>query len=148
MAAPTVTAARQDGELSPRQHAPASMEDTIHSLGSMKNGLGPLGMESLDLRADPDAQATITDFLDFTEYLPADMTRSLTLIGKLDQTYIDASNNVHNLTKRWGELPNTPADERPQPVQLRAEISKNLGQVISSRTYEIGRASCRERVSR
>ncbi|KAL8370335.1 hypothetical protein RB595_000626 [Gaeumannomyces hyphopodioides] len=135
MAAATATAARQDEELSPSKHAPASMEDAINSLGSMKDGLGPLGMDSLDLRADPDAQATITDFLDFTEYLPADMTRSLTLIGKLDQTYIDASNNVHNLTKRWGELPNTPADERPHPVQLRAEISKNLRHVMSSRTY-------------
>ncbi|KAL8420073.1 hypothetical protein RB594_003014 [Gaeumannomyces avenae] len=135
MATITATPARQDGELSPRQHAPASMEDAINSLGSMKDGLGPLGMDSLDLRADPDAQATITDFLDFTEYLPADMTRSLTLIGKLDQTYIDASNIVHNLTKSWGELPNTPADERPHPVQLRAEISKNLGHVMSSRTY-------------
>src|ERR1700733_247879 len=35
-------------------------------------------------RADPDAQTTVTDLLDFTDYLPSDMVRSLTLVGKLD----------------------------------------------------------------
>jgi len=28
-------------------------------------------MEPLELPTDPDAQATVTDFLDFTEYLPS-----------------------------------------------------------------------------
>ncbi|KAK1702669.1 hypothetical protein BDP67DRAFT_571976 [Colletotrichum lupini] len=108
-----------------------SVEHDIHqSLGSISNSV-----ESLEMRADPDAQATVTDFLDFTEYLPSDMTRSLTLIGKLDQTYTEASINVHNLTSTWGKLPSIPAEERPSPVQLRADISDSLNHAVSSRVY-------------
>lgn len=90
-------------------------------------------LESLSMRADPDAQATVTDYLDFTEYLPADVNRSLTLIGKLDQTYVDTSALVHDLTSTWGRLPTLPADQRPVPAQLRADISDNLHQAVNSR---------------
>lgn len=85
--------------------------------------------------ADPDAQTTVTDFLDFTEYLPSDMMRSLTLIGKLDETYINTSTRVHELTTQWGQLPSLPANERPSPVQLRADISEQLNQAVSSRVF-------------
>lgn len=84
---------------------------------------------------DPDAQTTVTDFLDFTEYLPSDMMRSLTLIGKLDETYIDRSKRVHELTSQWGQLPSLPATDRPSPVQLRADISEQLNQAVNSRIY-------------
>lgn len=90
-------------------------------------------LESLSMRADPDAQATVTDYLDFTEYLPADVNRSLTLIGKLDQTYMDAAALVHELTSTWGKLPTIPADRRPAPARLRADISDNLAQAVNSR---------------
>ncbi|ETS79840.1 hypothetical protein PFICI_07369 [Pestalotiopsis fici W106-1] len=90
-------------------------------------------LESLSMRADPDAQATVTDYLDFTEYLPADVNRSLTLIGKLDQAYIDASAQVHELTTTWGKLPSLPANQRPAPAELRADISRNLSQAVNSR---------------
>ncbi|KXJ97607.1 hypothetical protein Micbo1qcDRAFT_156545, partial [Microdochium bolleyi] len=60
---------------------------------------------SLSMRADPDAQATVTDYLDFTEYLPSDMMRSLTLVGKLDETYTETSIALHQLTTTWGALP-------------------------------------------
>ncbi|KAI6783869.1 Inhibitor of growth protein-like protein [Emericellopsis cladophorae] len=90
--------------------------------------------EDSETRADPDAHTTVTDFLDFTEYLPSDMTRSLTLIGQLDQRYIDASHEIHDLTKRWGQLPTIPVNERPSPVKLRADISEQLNQALSSRT--------------
>ncbi|KAF3770012.1 hypothetical protein M406DRAFT_236711, partial [Cryphonectria parasitica EP155] len=89
----------------------------------------------LDGRADPDAQATVTDFLEFTEHLPADMIRSLTLIGKLDRDYADASARLHELTKTWGQLPSVAADERPQPIRLREEISADLSRVLTSRVY-------------
>ena len=115
-----------DEAVSPRQNAPP-MEQAIRS---MANSLG-----SLDMRADPDAQATVTDFLDFTEYLPSDMMRSLTLIGKLDQNYAEASMKVNELTTTWGQLPNMPFAERPGPVQLRAQISENLHQAVNSRIY-------------
>ncbi|KAH7162399.1 hypothetical protein B0J13DRAFT_669116 [Dactylonectria estremocensis] len=100
------------------------------SLGQMGNGISPL-----ESRADPDAQTTVTDFLDFTEYLPSDVVRSLTLIGQLDQTYANASHKVNDLTTVWGRLPSLAADERPSPVQLRADISEHLNQAVSSRVF-------------
>lgn len=90
---------------------------------------------SHDFRPDPDAQTTVTDFLDFTEYLPSDVMRSLTLIRNLDQNYADASARVHDLTAQWGRLPSLPASDRPAPVKLRADISEHLGQAYSSRVF-------------
>ncbi|UKZ51996.1 hypothetical protein TrVGV298_005763 [Trichoderma virens] len=96
--------------------------------------MGPMS-SVLTARADPDAQTTVTDFLDFTEYLPADMMRSLTLVGQLDQRYADASHKVDDLTTLWGQLPGLPAHERPSPVQLRADISEHLKQALDSRIF-------------
>ncbi|KAI3336703.1 hypothetical protein HD806DRAFT_517769 [Xylariaceae sp. AK1471] len=112
-----------DGDISPR-HPP------IEPINAANNDLEPLAM-----RADPDAQATVTDYIDFTEHLPSDMTRSLTLIGQLDNTYIDASATVNELTTIWGKLPTLTPNERPDPVKLRAEISENLNHALSSRAY-------------
>ncbi|KAF5230854.1 hypothetical protein FANTH_13667 [Fusarium anthophilum] len=92
-------------------------------------------LASMESRVDPDAQTTVTDFLDFTDYLPSDIVRSLTLIGQLDQTYANASHKVHDLTTIWGRLPTLPQQERPAPVQLRADISEQLEQAINSRTF-------------
>lgn len=99
---------------------------------------------SLGARADPDAQATVTDYLDFTEYLPSDMMRSLTLIGKLDETYNQASLSVHELTRTWGVLPTLPADQRPASVKLRKDISENVNRAVSSRVFSHAEA-CRMR---
>ncbi|KAM5358445.1 hypothetical protein ACJZ2D_015290 [Fusarium nematophilum] len=116
-------------DVSPKDQTP--MEQPIaQSLGRAGNGLA-----SLESRADPDAQTTVTDFLDFTEYLPSDIVRSLTLIGKLDQTYSDASYKVDDLTTVWGRLPSLPADERPSPAQLRADISEHLDRAVNSRVF-------------
>ncbi|KAL2213251.1 hypothetical protein CC79DRAFT_1362067 [Sarocladium strictum] len=89
----------------------------------------------LDARADPDAQTTVTDFLDFTEYLPSDIVRSLTLIGKLDESYTESSTRVHDLTTTWGQLPSLPVESRPEPAKLRADISENLDQALSARVF-------------
>ncbi|KAG5972586.1 hypothetical protein E4U58_006401 [Claviceps cyperi] len=86
-------------------------------------------------RADPDAQTTVSDFLDFTEYLPSDVIRSLTLIGKLDEMYAEASIKLDTLTTTWGNLPNLAAEDRPSSVSLRADISDKLDQAMSSRVY-------------
>lgn len=98
---------------------------------------GPIASlrSSLEARADPDAQNTVTDFIDFTEYLPADVVRSLTLIRKLDETYHDASLKVHDLTTTWAQLPSISARERPAPLDLRADISKHLKHAVDSRTF-------------
>ncbi|CEI38759.1 unnamed protein product [Fusarium venenatum] len=92
-------------------------------------------LASMDSRVDPDAQTTVTDFLDFTDYLPSDVVRSLILIGKLDERYADASLKVNDLTEQWGQLPKINMEERPAPVQLRADISEHLNQAVNSRAF-------------
>jgi hypothetical protein len=72
---------------------------------------------------NPDAQATVNDFLDYTEFFPSDLVRSLTLIGDLDSTYRDAVQQVHDLTSLYGQLPTLPEQERTDPVLLRRRLS-------------------------
>src|SRR5205809_121382 len=91
--------------------------------------------------SDPDGQATVTDFLDYTEYLPADLIRSLTLIQKLDKSYIESSYEVHNLTKSYGTLPSQLADSRPKPQVLRSQISKSLDRAIRARESSYAEAA-------
>lgn len=122
---------RPRGATSPRRQG--NMAEALQNLNS--------NMETLELPTDPDAQATVTDFLDFTEYLPSDMIRSLTLIGKLDKTYIQASANVDELTKTYGNLPELPTDGRPDPVHLRRDISQNLNEAIRARTLSSAEAA-------
>ncbi|KAL4735455.1 hypothetical protein BDV11DRAFT_195984 [Aspergillus similis] len=87
----------------------------------------------LDGPFDPDAQATVTDFIDYTEYLPADLLRSLTLIRGLDKRYLDSAQSVHDLTKKYGQLPDLPPDARPDPSALRRDISAQLDSAINAR---------------
>jgi hypothetical protein len=105
------------------------MADALKSMANLNNN-----MEPLDLPTDPDAQATVTDFLDFTEYLPSDMIRSLTLIGNLDQTYITTSACVNDFTRIYGNLPRLPVDSKPDPVHLRGQISQDLNEALRART--------------
>lgn len=118
-----------DEPVSPTNKAP--MGQTVDTaLSDLKTAA-----DSVEMRADPDAQATVTDFLDFTEYLPSDIVRSLTLIGKLDQNYADHSSKLNELTTTWSQLPGLPLETRPQPVELRAEISETLRRAMASRMY-------------
>ncbi|KAL4785655.1 hypothetical protein BJX76DRAFT_323867 [Aspergillus varians] len=87
----------------------------------------------LDGPFDPDAQATVTDFIDYTEYLPADLLRSLTLIRGLDKRYLDSAQGVHELTTKYGQLPDLPSDTRPDPCSLRRDISAQLDSAINAR---------------
>ncbi|KAG7290489.1 hypothetical protein NEMBOFW57_000491 [Staphylotrichum longicolle] len=134
MAAETLLRPDMDEAISPRQPAP-SIERAIQSVGPITNPLN-----HLDLRADPDAQATVSDFLDFTEYLPADVARSLTLIGKLDETYIDASASVHGRTSLWGQLPTIPPAQRPRALELRGQTSDDLHHALNSRIFSVAEA--------
>ena len=92
---------------------------------------------------DPDAQHTVTDFLDYTEYLPSDLTRSLTLIGKLDSSYLDSVELVHELAKDYGSLPSTSPHKGSiaQAQDLRSDISQNLDHAMSCRESSYGEAS-------
>ena len=94
-----------------------------------------------DLPADPDAQATVTDFLDYTEYLPSDLVRSLRLIGNLDESCLNSADKVHNLLKVYGSLPNLSPDKRPSSQYLRHQISYNLDQGINARESSFAEAS-------
>lgn len=115
--------------------ATEELRDEQSSSKAMPNALAAAHAAKLAPRADPDAQTTVSDFLDFTEYLPSDVIRSLTLIGKLDQAYKDASIKVNDLTTAWGRLPGSAVHERPDPARLRAAISEQLHQAVSSRVY-------------
>ncbi|KAI1170744.1 hypothetical protein F4777DRAFT_101928 [Nemania sp. FL0916] len=114
-----------DGDVSPRDPHPA-----IQPMGVADDSLEPLA-----IRTNPDASATVTDFLDFTEHLPSDITRSLTLIAQLDSSYIESSAAVDELTTIWGKLPTLQPNERIDPVKLRADISDRLNHALSSRAY-------------
>ncbi|PNH65305.1 hypothetical protein VD0001_g8537 [Verticillium dahliae] len=129
MAAVDASAEAEDA-VSPKDKTTMEQDMPQPPLSAINNPLN-----SLQMRADPDAQATVTDFLDFTEYLPSDMMRSLTLIGQLDSRYHDASLDVHNMTTTWGQLPKIPAETRPAPSQLRADISDGLNRTVSSRAF-------------
>ncbi|KAH6668034.1 hypothetical protein B0J14DRAFT_176972 [Halenospora varia] len=115
------------------------LAEAIQSMAKMRSDAV---LDFQDLPTDPDAQATVTDFLDFTEYLPSDMIRSMTLIGNLDQTYSKASYEVHDLTKVYGELPGLPADKKDDPTRLRADISHKLSEAVGARTASYAEA-CR-----
>lgn len=89
----------------------------------------------------PDLQATVSDFSDYTEYFPSDLIRSLTLIGKLDQTYIDNAAKVHDLTTTYSLLPTLSADKRPDAAALRKQISSTLDHAIRSRSSAYAEAT-------
>ena len=82
---------------------------------------------------DPDAQAAVTDFLDYTEYFPSDLIRSLTLIRGLDDTYQSDAFALDELTKLYGSLPSLEPAMRPNAQGLRTQISKRLDQALNAR---------------
>ncbi|KAH8716876.1 hypothetical protein GQ44DRAFT_713173, partial [Phaeosphaeriaceae sp. PMI808] len=90
---------------------------------------------------NPDAQTTVNDFLDYTEFFPSDLVRSLTLIGDLDSNYCDAIQQVHELTARYCQLPSLSEQERSDPVFLRKQIALNLQKAINQREYAFTEAS-------
>lgn len=90
---------------------------------------------------NPDAQTTVNDFLDYTEFFPSDLLRSLRLIGDLDSTYLDSTLRVHELSKTYGRLPDIPAGERPDPITLRREIAAALDKALSCRESSFAEAA-------
>ncbi|KAK5084683.1 hypothetical protein LTR05_005761 [Lithohypha guttulata] len=88
---------------------------------------------SEEVAVNPDAQAAVTDFLDYTEYLPTDLIRSLTLIQQLDETYLHHADTVHALTHTYGTLPTIQLSERPDAFGLRSDISRQLDLALNAR---------------
>ncbi|EXJ85620.1 hypothetical protein A1O1_05986 [Capronia coronata CBS 617.96] len=95
-----------------------------------------------DRAVDPDAQAAVTDFLDYTEYLPSDLIRSLTLIRGLDERYVDDADAVNDLTKTYGSLPSIAPAARPDAHELSLQISTHLDHALNARESAFAEA-CR-----
>lgn len=96
---------------------------------------------SIQPPADPEAQAAVTDFLDYTEFFPSDLYRSLSLIGKLDQSYQDDAAAIHGLATTYSKLPTLPRSERPNAQSLRKDISTTLDHALRCREATFAEAS-------
>jgi hypothetical protein len=93
------------------------------------------------LASDPDAQACVTDFLDYTQFFPSDLFRSMTLIGKFDDNYEQDTAKLHDLTETYGQLPSLSAEARPDARQLCADISTTLDHAVRCRESTYAEAS-------
>lgn len=80
---------------------------------------------SASSHVDPDAQATVTDFIDYTEHLPSDIRRSLALIEKLNDLVSASHDKVHTLAQQWSSRVVATAASSAEKVaaDLRAQIS-------------------------
>lgn len=76
-----------------------------------------------------------------SEYLPSDLVRSLTLIGKLDESYLSLTDTIHDLTSTYGRLPTLEPGKRPKAQDLRREISTKLDYALSAREAAYAEAS-------
>ncbi|WPG98470.1 Hypothetical protein R9X50_00126100 [Acrodontium crateriforme] len=74
---------------------------------------------------DPDIHATLSDFLTYTEHFPSQLTRALTLIEEQRTRAEERIAEIHKNTTLYSILP-TIEDDRPNPVQLRRDISYAL----------------------
>lgn len=80
---------------------------------------------------DPDIQATLSDFLTYTEHFPAHLTRALTLIGDQRARVEEKIKRVHEDTSVYSTLP-ARHGEKLDPVQLRKSISYALEEAESA----------------
>lgn len=75
---------------------------------------------------DPDIQATLSDYLTYTEHFPSQVTRALTLIGEQTRKSERQIASIHRDTTSYALLPTLPKDSRPNAVDLRKNISYAL----------------------
>lgn len=80
---------------------------------------------------DPDIQATLSDYLTYTEHYPSHLTRSLTLIGDQRERAEAKIKQVHDASTLWSILP-TIKSERHDPVKLRRDISYALEEAVKA----------------
>lgn len=81
--------------------------------------------------SDPDIQATLSDFLTYTEHFPSHLTRALTLIHEQRAKAEAGIKSVHDNTTAYSTLPQI-KHPRPDPVQLRRDISLALEEAESA----------------
>ncbi len=75
---------------------------------------------------DPDIQATLSDFLTYTEHFPAQLTRALSLIEEQRYRAEEKIRIVHDDTTLYGKLPQLKKEDRRDPVELRKDLSYAL----------------------
>lgn len=75
---------------------------------------------------DPDIQATLSDYLTYTEHFPSHLTRALTLIEQQTKKAESRIASIHRDTTSYALLPTLPKDARPDPTELRKNISYAL----------------------
>lgn len=80
---------------------------------------------------NPDAQAAITDFLDYTEYLPSDVARSFTLIEALEEQHAQARAAFKELTAVYTGMSDKPVPR--ETTDIKASISEKLKRAIDTR---------------
>ncbi|KAF7186322.1 Inhibitor of growth protein 3 [Pseudocercospora fuligena] len=81
--------------------------------------------------SDPDIQATLSDFLTYTEHFPSHLTRALTLVHEQRAKAEAAIRSVHENTTAYSILPSI-KHARPDPVKLRRDISLALEEAESA----------------
>lgn len=80
---------------------------------------------------NPDAQAAITDFLDYTEYLPSDVARSFTLVEALEEQHAQAKAAFRELAAVYTGLSDKPVPQ--DATDIKASISEKLKRAIDTR---------------
>ena len=75
---------------------------------------------------DPDIQATLSDFLTYTEHFPAQLTRALSLIEEQRYRAEEKIKIVHDDTTTYGKLPQLKKEDKRDPVELRKSLSYAL----------------------
>jgi hypothetical protein len=88
----------------------------------------PHAFRSLSRQAqpDPDIQATLSDFLTYTEHFPAQLTRALSLIEEQRYRAEDKIKIVHDDTTTYSRLPQLKKEDKRDPVELRKSLSYAL----------------------
>lgn len=81
---------------------------------------------SRQLPTNPDIQATLSDFLTYTEHFPSHLTRALTLIKTETRRAEQEIAAIHADTTTYGLLPALPEAQKKNPVILRRNISYAL----------------------
>lgn len=117
--------------------------DVSHTGGAMQpSDSNEEAIDDMEQPSDPDAQAAITDFLDFTEYLPSDVARSFTLVAELEHRHVQTTAAVRELIASYQELPSKAPVEALDISGIKMSISEKLNLAI--RTRALAQAEARK----
>lgn len=89
--------------------------------------------------SDPDIQATLSDFLTYTEHFPAHLVRASSLIHEQRTKAERMVKQVHDDTTAYSLLPTLKAN-RPDPIKLRRDISRALEEAEAASRMSLAEA--------